>query len=299
MGKRVLILGGAGMLGHKAWQVFRSNCDAYVTVRKDFSFYQHYDLFDKERTLYNVDVSRQDVLESVIEKVKPDVVVNCVGIIKQSSAVNDPIISIEINALFPHRLALVCNKLGIRLIHISSDCVFSGKKGNYIEDDCSDAQDFYGRTKFLGEVSYGDALTLRTSIIGRELNSRYGLIEWFLSQTGSKVRGYTKAVFSGFTTRVLCDIILNIINQHRELRGLYNLSSEPVTKFDLLSLVKEIFKLNIEIEPEDNFVCDRSLDSNRFRGAVNFKPPSWRDMIVDMRQDWAYYDRLRNCVGRG
>ena len=206
---------------------------------------------------------------------------------------DDPLISIEANALFPHRLANVCNGLDIRLIHISTDCVFSGRKGGYTEESRSDAQDLYGRTKFLGEVSYGKALALRTSIIGRELNSQHGLLEWFLSQEGKKVKGYKKAIYSGFTTQVLCGIVLDIIERHKGLKGLYNVSSEPIDKFSLLSLIKDVYKLNIGIERYEDFVCDRSLDSTKFRMVTGFIPPTWREMIVDMHNDPIPYNIWR------
>ncbi len=292
MSVKVLILGGTGMLGHKAWQTFRSSCDTYITVRRPFSYYKHYDLFVQERTLDNVDATCFQSVQEIVDRVKPQVILNCVGIIKQSPASNEFLKSIEINALFPHRLAEICNRSGVRLIHISTDCVFSGKKGQYIEEDSSDAEDLYGRTKFLGEVVSAKALTLRTSIIGRELNSQHSLLEWFLSQKKGEVKGYTKAVFSGFTTKALCDIILNVIKEHKELSGLYHVSSEPIDKFSLLSLIKEIYKLDIEIEPYDKFVCDCSLDSTRFRKATNFKPFSWREMITNMYSDSAFYDQL-------
>ncbi|MFH1318715.1 MAG: SDR family oxidoreductase [Candidatus Omnitrophota bacterium] len=292
MPERVLILGGAGMLGHKAWQVFRSCCDTYITVRWPFSYYEHYGLFDREHTLDNVDVSETGVIQKAIEKISPDVVINCVGIIKQSQAINNSRESIEINALLPHQLAQICNNLNIRLIYISTDCVFSGRKGQYTEDDFSDAEDFYGKTKFLGEVNYGKSLTLRTSIIGRELNSRHGLLEWFLSQKGGVVKGYTKAIYSGWTTMALCDIILDIIKHYPDLAGLYHISSEPIDKFSLLSLINKIYQLNIEIKPDSEFVCDRSLDSARFRAVTGFKPLSWEEMIVRMYNDSRFYDNL-------
>jgi len=290
---KVLILGGNGMLGHKAWMVFRRHFDTYITVRRSFSYYEHYNLFDKQQTFDNIDVTCFETVKEVIERIKPQVIVNCIGIIKQLSASNGPLESIKINALFPHCLAKICNNSGVRLIHISTDCVFSGNKGQYTEDDPSDAEDLYGKTKFLGEVTYGGALTLRTSIIGHELNSQRSLLEWFLSQKGKRIKGYTEAIFSGFTTKMLCDIILDIVGHHKELSGLYHISSEPIDKFNLLSLIKQIYKLNIELEPDDRVVCDRSLDSGRFRKIAGFRPFSWEEMVVDMHNDVAFYEALR------
>jgi dTDP-4-dehydrorhamnose reductase len=225
--------------------------------------------------------------------VRPVVVVNCIGIVKQAEAAKNPLVSIEVNSLFPHRLARLCCTKGIRLIHISTDCVFSGRKGNYTENDFSDAEDLYGRTKFLGEVSDEGCLTLRTSMIGRELETSHGLIEWFLSQGGKTVNGYKRSIFSGFTTNALADIIAKIITENRNLHGIWHVASEPISKFDLLTLVKQVYGLHIEIRPDDTVVVDRSLNADRFRQATNFVPPSWHDMIEQMYRDPTPYSKLR------
>ncbi|MBU1121796.1 MAG: SDR family oxidoreductase, partial [Candidatus Omnitrophica bacterium] len=230
---------------------------------------------------------------SVINKVTPQIIINCIGLIKQSLKNDNPLKSIELNALFPHKLAQVCDSNNIKLIHISTDCIFLGNKGYYNEDDASDVVDLYGKTKSLGEISYGNSLTIRTSMIGHELNSQRGLLEWFLSQEEGKVKGYTKAVFSGFTTLALCGILKDIIDNYSDLRGIYHISSEPIDKFNLVSLIKKVYKANIDIEPYNGFVCDRSLDSTRFRNITNFKPSLWEDMIIDMYNDSAVYNTLR------
>jgi dTDP-4-dehydrorhamnose reductase len=219
--------------------------------------------------------------------------INCIGIVKQAEAAKDPVTSIEINALFPHRLARLCQERGIRLIHISTDCVFSGRKGDYSENDLSDAEDLYGRTKFLGEVSGKGCLTLRTSMIGREIETSNGLIEWFLSQEGKTIDGYTGAIFSGFTTNALAEIITNIIYKQSELHGVWHVASAPISKFDLLLLVKQIYGLNIKIEPNQSVVCDRSLNADRFRKTTGFVPPTWHDMIEQMYRDPTPYSELR------
>jgi dTDP-4-dehydrorhamnose reductase len=183
--------------------------------------------------------------------------------------------------------------MGIRLIHISTDCVFSGRKGNYTEDDVSDAEDLYGRTKFLGEVGGDGCLTLRTSIIGREMETSHGLIEWFLSEEGKTVRGYKRAIFSGFTTIALGDIIARLIVEHQDLHGVWHVASKPINKFDLLELVREVYGLTIEIEPDESVVCDRSLNSDRFRRATGLVAPAWPDMIMEMYRDPTPYSELR------
>lgn len=289
----VLILGGSGMLGHKLWQLFSGRFDTYVTVRLDFDVYKRYRLFDVARTMDYVSAEKFDTVVRAIETVQPQVVVNCIGLVKQAEAAKDPLISIEVNALFPHRLATLCQERGIRLIHISTDCVFSGRKGNYMENELSDAEDLYGRTKFLGEVSYNRCLTLRTSMIGRELGTSHGLIEWFLSQEGRTVGGYTRAIFSGFTTNALAEIIDRIVDKQPEMCGVWHVASDPISKFALLSLVKQIYGLDIKINPDETVVCDRSLNADRFRQATGFAPPTWHDMIVQMYRDPTPYAELR------
>jgi dTDP-4-dehydrorhamnose reductase len=219
--------------------------------------------------------------------------VNCIGIVKQDQAAKDRYQSIAINALFPHQLARACAARGVRLIHLSTDCIFSGRRGNYKEADVSDAEDMYGRTKWLGELDYEHSLTLRTSMIGRELSGCHGLIEWFLSQRGKTVRGFKKAIFSGFTTTALSEIIAKVIANPDALQGVWHVAADPINKFDLLSMVKQAFQLDIEIEPDETFLCDRSLDDSRFRARTGFKPSSWEQMIDRMTHDTTPYDEIR------
>jgi dTDP-4-dehydrorhamnose reductase len=236
----------------------------------------------------------------VLDERRPDVAENCVGVVKQLAEAKDPVTSISVNALFPHLLARECRGRGIRLIHVSTDCVFSGKQGRYKESDSSDASDLYGRTKFLGEVPGPGCLTLRTSIIGRELHGSHGLIEWFLSQQGKSVRGFRRAIFSGLTTRELSRVICRVIESHPDLEGLYHVAAEPISKFDLLHLVRDAYGLDITIEPDDSFACDRSLDGTRFRKAAGYVAPPWSEVIAAMHEDPTPYDKLRSgAVGCG
>lgn len=281
------------MLGHKLWQVFSGRFDTYVTLRRDFDSYYHYKLFNLTRSVNHVSAEDFQSVVRAVDTVQPAVMINCIGIVKQAKAAKDPLISIEVNALFPHRLARLCQRRGIRLIHISTDCVFSGRKGDYGENDLPDAEDLYGRTKFLGEVSYENCLTLRTSMIGRELETSHGLIEWFLSQEGRTVDGYTRAIFSGFTTNALSEIIAKIVDEQPEMYGVWHIASYPISKFDLLSLVKKVYGLNIGIQRDEAVVCDRSLNADRFRQATGFVPPTWYDMIEQMYRDPTLYSELR------
>jgi dTDP-4-dehydrorhamnose reductase len=201
--------------------------------------------------------------------------------VKQRSSAAEAIPSLEINALLPHRLAIVCREIGARLVHISTDCVFSGRKGKYRESDPSDAEDLYGRTKYLGEVHEPNCITLRTSMVGLELSRKKSLLEWFLAQRGT-IRGYRNAIFSGFTTIELARIVEMLLTRFPQASGLYHLSSTPISKFDLLTLVKERLALPVEIVPYEDFRCDRSLDSSRFQSEFGYRAPEWPAMVDEL-----------------
>ena len=288
--KCVLIVGGAGMLGHKLYQMYQDHFEVWATLRSSFNNYEQYGIYNPDRIIDNLDVSDLEKLVQVIAKIEPDVVINCVGIIKQLREAKDPIISIKINSLFPHQLATICREAGARFIHISTDCVFSGSKGAYTERDPSDAIDLYGRTKFLGEVDQQGCLTLRTSIIGRELYTASGLVEWFLSNSSGKVKGFKKAIYTGFTTIALSNIVSDIIENHPQLSGLYQISSERIDKYNLLCLLRDAYGIQNQIESDSEISIDRSLDSTRFRSEIGFQPPDWKAMVKQMAQDSTPYD---------
>ncbi len=290
---KVLIFGVAGMLGHKLYQVLTPIFDVTGTIRGSYSDISNYDFFQQSRIVPNIDAQEISQVEKVIEETSPNVVINGVGIIKQLEKKMGALLSIWLNSLFPHQLYQLCQAKGIRLIHISTDCVFSGRKGHYREDDPSDAEDIYGKTKYLGEVNGAGALTIRTSIIGRELASTNGLLEWFLTNQGSKVEGFTNAIFSGFPTLHLSRIIADIIVNHQNLSGTYHISSEPISKFKLFTLIKKAMGLNIEIEEYPDFHCDRSLDSTLYRKETGFNPSSWEKMVDELAEDAVQYLKWR------
>jgi len=284
--KKVLILGGSGMLGHTLFRYLSedSRLDVYATVRsaKELSGWLPKDWLRKVRS--DVDVL-SDSLTKVFGEVSPDLVVNCIGVIKQVPKAQDPVATITTNALLPHRIALLCSAIGSRLIHISTDCVFDGEKGGYLEGDNSNANDLYGRTKLLGEVVYPNCITLRTSIIGHELQGNYGLVEWFLSQE-NKVSGFRQVIYSGFPTIELARIIRDYVIPNSEMTGLYHVSSDPISKYELLNLIKVQYGKNVEIKPEDSIRLDRSLDSTRFRSQTGYNPPAWPDLVRGMHLDY-------------
>jgi dTDP-4-dehydrorhamnose reductase len=284
---KLLILGSSGMAGHKL--LLHLSAVPGLSVRGTARTLDGLPsvFVDKVRPLVDLGIDANDLegLGRHLDKAKPDVVVNCIGLIKQLPIANEPLPAISINALFPHQLAMACKRINARLIHISTDCVFSGRKGGYTEADASDAEDLYGKTKFLGEVSYSHCLTLRTSIIGHELKGKYGLVEWHLQQK-TKVRGFTRAIYTGFPTVELARIISEFVLPNPELSGLYQVSSDPISKFELLKIVASKYGRNIDIEPNADFFCDRSLDSSRFRKATGYVPPSWEEMIRRMHEDY-------------
>ncbi len=278
---RVLVTGGDGMLGHQVFKHLSVRHDVKVTLRQNLSSYQEYGLFDNENSYSGIDVRNLESILDVFADFQPQAVVNCVGIVKQRAVAKESIPSIEINSLLPHRLAVLCKSVSARLIHMSTDCVFSGKKGNYRECDPSDAEDLYGKSKYLGEVIGDNCLTLRTSIIGRELSRKKSLLEWFLNQKGT-VKGYKYAIFSGLTTIEMSRIIEIILVNHPTVTGLYHVSSQPISKLDLLLKIKEALRLDTDIIADDSVRIDRSLESALFREKFNYQPPTWDDMIKEL-----------------
>ena len=292
----VLVLGGSGMLGHELWRTCAARFEAYATLRSDEVDGPAAEVLDRDRVVTGVRAEEPRTIARALGETQPDAVVNCIGIVKQ--AVDDPEPAIRVNALFPHRLAAACRERGARLIHVSTDCVFSGRRGGYTEADLPDPVDTYGRSKLLGEPATPGSLTIRTSMIGRELATSHGLLEWFLAQSGGSVRGFERAVFSGPTTPVLSRAIADVIERHDGLEGLWHLSAEPISKHDLLVRLGDAFELDVEIEPEDSVVIDRSLDSSRFRGATGFQAPSWPEMVAELASSADEYTNLRQGLAR-
>ena len=280
---KILILGGSGMLGHQLYREFSRDHEVWVTLRRAMGEFSGRGLFGEGRVLAGVEAMDFASVERSLRTTQPAVVLNCVGIIKQLKEATDPIPSLTINALLPHRLARLCGEIGARLVHFSTDCVFSGRRGGYRETDVSDAEDLYGRTKYLGEVGAAPhVLTLRSSIIGRELGTTHSLVDWFLSQRGKEVRGFRRAIYTGFTTVEMARIVRMMITRQPALGGLWQVASAPIDKYQLLLLLRDAFGVPVEIQPYDDFVCDRSLDGGRFSAATGYQAPAWRTMIEEM-----------------
>jgi dTDP-4-dehydrorhamnose reductase len=279
---KVLVLGVSGMLGNAVFRLFADSPGFYVsgTVRSAGAASRlREDL--RAKAITGVDVEQFDSLSRAFALARPDAVINCIGLVKQLAEADDPLSALPVNAILPHRLARLCAVAGARLVHVSTDCVFSGKKGLYTESDAPDAQDLYGRSKLLGEVDYPNAITLRTSIIGHELGSAHGLVGWFLAQSG-EVRGYTRAIFSGLPTVELATVIRDRVLPDASLHGLHHIAAAPIAKYDLLKLVGHQYGRSTRVVPDDRLAIDRSLDGSRFSQAAGYAAPDWPELIRRM-----------------
>ncbi|WCL51250.1 dTDP-4-dehydrorhamnose reductase family protein [Leptospira sp. GIMC2001] len=286
---KILILGAGGMLGSTLFRLLPDlETEVYGTLRQSKPTDSIKKSFQNLNNLiYNIDVLNSDQLYQIISQIKPNIIINCIGIIKQLDISNDPLYVIPINSILPHRLAEITSRIKARLIHISTDCVFDGNKGNYTELDKPNADDLYGKSKELGEIKENEhVVTLRTSIIGHELQSNHSLVDWFLSQQ-KETQGYKKAIFSGLTSVELSKVIKKYIIPNKEIYGLYHVSVEPISKFDLLSLINDIYKKNIIIKPNIEQKIDRSLNSKEFQKITGYIPPKWIELIKELK---LYYD---------
>lgn len=279
---KILVLGASGMLGNAVMRLLSADGrhEVWGTVRSP-QMRQYFPPAVAQRLIPDVNVESLDLLTALFAQTRPEVVINCIGLVKQLAAATDPLQALPINAMLPHRLARLCEIGQARLIHVSTDCVFNGRRGNYRETDPSDALDLYGRSKALGEVVFPHTVTLRTSIIGHELASAHGLVGWFLAQQGG-VKGYRHAIFSGLPTVELATVIRDRVLEHPQLNGLYHVAAAPIAKLDLLQLVAQVYGKSISIEPDDAVVVDNSLNAEKFAKATGYVAPAWDELVRRM-----------------
>lgn len=279
---KVLVVGSNGMIGSTVLRVLSESKDLEVfgSIR-DSRFKRFFSDVIVKKLITGIDAEQPDALIRVMDQVKPAVIINCAGITRHKPVADDPLVAVPINALMPHRLAALCKLAGARMIHVSTDCVFSGERGNYLETDFADARDVYGKSKAMGEVAYPHTVTLRTSTIGHEFQTKYGLLEWFLSQQ-ERCKGYRRAIFSGLPTIVFAQVIRDQVIPNQTLSGLYHVAAQAIDKFDLLSRIAKVYGKHIEIEPDDWPVIDRSLNAERFRDATGYVAPEWDSLISTM-----------------
>ncbi len=291
---RILILGVTGMIGHTMFRVLskNKNFNVFGTARTISGIERFFTDDELGKIRRHVDSDNFDTVARAIAALHPDVMINCIGTIKQLPMASDPLTAITNNAQLPHRLSMLARIGNSRLIQFSTDCVFSGQKGEYVENDHADATDLYGQTKYLGEVCYPHCITLRTSFIGHELTSSAGLVEWFLRQ-GAEAKGFTRAYYTGLPTCEIANVVEKFVIPNRELNGLFHLSGDKISKYDLLNLIRDQYKKKIKIEPFSDVFIDRSLNSDKFRSATGYTPPSWSDLVKQMYEDFQQSDFYR------
>ena len=285
---KILILGGSGMVGHRLAKKLSNQYELFSLLRKrpDLDSNQFFEkVLPKNQCIFIDDINEYENLNNIVKKILPDIIINCIGVIKQRDKVENVLNMRRINSLLPHVLNQICNKNKIKLIHLSTDCVFSGTKGNYQESDNPDPIDEYGKSKLLGEIKKGNALTIRTSFIGPELFNKKSLFEWVKSQKNGEIDGFENAIYSGLTTLAFSEIIENIIDKHQNLNGIWHISSNPISKFDLIEMINQKFNLKIKINRNSSFRCDRSLNSSKFQEETKIQIPSWKVMIDNLYKD--------------
>jgi dTDP-4-dehydrorhamnose reductase len=291
---RILILGVSGLIGHKLFQELSPDFEVFGTLHKSKNCYGNISLFSKPNIIETVNVAEFELLKGILCAINPDVIINCVGITKRKDEINDPLMALSINSVFPHKLANWTRNSGKRIIHFSTDCVFDGKVGNYNESSLTTAEDIYGRTKALGEIKYSHTLTIRSSFIGQELFGKTELLEWFLSQKGKKVKGFRNTFYSGVSTIFMARVVRNIILNYSNLSGLYHLAPEkPISKYDLICIAKEAYKVNVDIIPEDEHVHFPTLDGSKLRSEIDLRIPSWQEMMIELCSNKDFYFNLR------
>lgn len=294
---RILILGAAGMLGHQMLRTFQSSShEVFATIRKPKSDYLEWDFLQTPQVLDKINILSEGQPQKLLEQVKPNWVINCIGLTLRKEFADDMRANIRLNALLPHELEFWCRRHDTKLINYSTDCVFSGKSGNYTEESFKDSKDIYGQTKALGEIANSPAaLTIRSSIIGREIEGKTELLEWFLSQTGKKTKGFRRAMYTGVTTKYMTTLTQRIIEQRPDLTGILQVASEPISKFDLLNLIKSKFDLGIEVEAEDAVVVNKTLVETKLIEVTGWKTPNWKELISEMARDADFY-RIKTAV---
>ena len=293
---KILILGGNGMIGHKMYQtISKIHKDTWVTLRKSLSNYSYSDIYNPEKVIDNIDLINFQIILNQLNKINPDIVINACGITIRRGIETLKSNSIILNSALPHFLNEWVTSNNKRLIHFSTDCVFTGAKGDYLDNDNKDAYDLYGSTKSMGEVIDSKyAITLRGSMIGSELENKTELFEWFLKQKNKKIKGFNKVIYSGITTTKMAEIVLKLIDQYQNLSGVYNISSKPISKFELLKLWNNLFDINANIEIDNNYTSNKNLISDNFYRTISMEQPDWVELSSQLNNDNLLHNNLYN-----
>jgi len=291
---KILILGGNGMIGHKMYQVLSKNyLDTWVLFKKQIDQINFSEIFNKDKVIENFDLIQFDKLKIILDNISPDVIINAAGVTIRRGINDDMYKSILINSALPHFLDNWTKINNKRLIHFSTDCVFSGKKDFYTEASVTDAEDTYGKTKALGEVVSKNSVTLRGSMIGRELENKTELLEWFLNQNKTTVNGYTNVIYSGITTFRMANYVDKIIRDFPDMHGIYNVSSNSITKYELVNLFNSYFNNESSIIPDNSYTSNKDLDSSKFYKDTGLIKPNWKELVeelfIDSQSNSKYY----------
>ena len=288
---KVCVLGAGGLLGHMLIRVLSESNDVFgITREKPKISLPLAKFLPQEKWIGGVDASVPHSIEKIFETDQFDIAINCIGLIKQRDSIVSDIEMMVINGEFPHHLAQIANNHDTQVIHISTDCVFSGIKGSYLESDTPDPVDVYGKSKLLGELNDSDNLTLRTSHIGRELTVKKSFVEWLVSQRGGHVNGYSHAIYSGLTTQALARTISKLLLGNSHLSGLFHVSSQPISKLEIINKLNELLDLQLTVTPDASVQINRSLNSEKFQNATSISPQTWDEMLSDLCQDQKTYE---------
>jgi dTDP-4-dehydrorhamnose reductase len=288
---KVCVLGAGGLLGHMLIRVLSESNDVFGTTREKPNISSPLANFlSLEKWIGGVDASVPHSIEKIFDTDQFDVAINCIGLIKQRDSIVSDSETMLINGEFPHHLAQIANSHDTQVIHISTDCVFSGTKGSYLESDTPDPVDVYGKSKLLGELIDSNNLTLRTSHIGRELTVKKSFVEWLVSQRGGHVNGYSHAIYSGLTTQALARTISKLLLGNSHLTSLFHVSSQPISKLEIINKLNELLDLQLTVTPDASVQINRSLNSEKFQNATSISPQTWDEMLSDLCQDQKTYE---------
>jgi len=284
---KILILGGDGMIGHKMAQVLSNfNHQIIVSIREQRELTKQ--CFSSQVKVFFNDFLKENAL-NFLDKVNPDVIVNAIGVTIRRGAAENIADTIYLNSFFPHQLANWSEIHNKRLIHFSTDCVFSGYEGSYSEDSTPNALDYYGKTKGLGEVFSKNTLTLRSSMIGPELFNKTELFEWVINNKEKEINGFTRVMYSGVTTFYMARLVADLIQNHKDLNGIYNIASNPISKFELLHLINDNFDLGLFINKDQNTISNKTLNASKIEDELGIKSPSWNELIIELKKDYMHF----------
>lgn len=287
---RVLVVGANGLLGHSVVRELSPALDVWALTRQPATSSHLLARWLRiDRWIGGIDVRQDEELSQVLTRCRPQIVINCAGVIKQR--LSSPREMWRLNAEVPHRLAHLTHQVGARLIHVSTDCVFDGARGSNRECDHPNATDLYGMSKAAGEPKGEHVLTIRSSHVGFEVTPGPSLLSWVMSRRGNAVDGYVNAKYSGVSTPTFARALRMLVEMSHPLSGVFHLASGPITKSSLLEMLNSTMRLNLSIIPVAEPKIDRTLDARAFEARTGFRVPTWDDMvseIAETRSDYPY-----------